>query len=166
MSGGVSNITIENILVWKSRRGIRIKTAHGRGGYIRQITYRILTFNDVCNGIVIITDYNEHPDVGYVPTEFPILRDISFTNIRGKGVCVPVRILGSKEIPIRNVTFKDMKVGITYKHKHIFQCAFVDGQVIGTIFPKPCTNFDQYNEQGILVKRAVSENVTDIDYEF
>ncbi|AES65596.1 polygalacturonase-like protein, putative [Medicago truncatula] len=42
MSGGVSNITIENILVWKSRRAIRIKTAPGR--------------------------------------------DISFTNIRGKGV--------------------------------------------------------------------------------
>lgn len=74
---------------------------------------------------------------------FQVLRDISFTNIRGKGVCVPVHILGSKEIPVRNVTFEDMKVGITYKNKHIFQCAFVDGRVIGTIFPKPCTNLDQ-----------------------
>jgi len=75
--------------------------------------------------------------------------------VRGMGVRVPVHILGSKEIPVRNVTFKDMKVGITYKNKHIFQCSFVDGQVIGKIFPKPCTNLDQYNEQGILVKRAV-----------
>lgn len=165
MSGGVSNVTIENILVWESRRAIRIKTAPGRGGYVRQITYRNITFHNVRVGIVIKTDYNEHPDDGYDPTALPILRDISFTNIRGEGVRVPVRITGSEEIPVRNVTFHDMNVGITYKKKHIFQCAFVEGRVIGTIFPKPCRNFDQYNEQGELVKQAVSQNVTDIDYE-
>ncbi|XP_020599943.1 probable polygalacturonase, partial [Phalaenopsis equestris] len=32
MSGGVSNITMEDIHVWESRRGVRIKTAAGRGG--------------------------------------------------------------------------------------------------------------------------------------
>jgi hypothetical protein len=95
----------------------------------------------------------------------PILRDISFTNIRGKGVRVPVSIQSSKEIPVRNVTFEDMNVGITYKNKHIIRCAFVDGRVIRTIFPKPCRNLDQYNEQGELVKRAMSQNVTNNDYE-
>lgn len=165
MSGGVSNVTIENILVWESRRAIRIKTAPGRGGYVRQITYRNLTFHNVRVGIVIKTNYNEHPDAGYDPSALPTLRDISFSNVRGEGVRVPVQILGSKEIPVRNVTFQDMNVGITYKKKHIFQCAFVEGQVIGTIFPKPCRNFDQFNEQGELVKPAVSQNVTDIDYE-
>ncbi|CAK8532064.1 unnamed protein product [Lathyrus sativus] len=165
MSGGVSNVTIENILVWESRRAIRIKTAPGRGGYVRQITYRNLTFHNVRVGIVIKTNYNEHPDSGYDSSALPILRDISFTSVRGEGVRVPVQIQGSKEIPVRNVTFQDMNVGITYKKKHIFQCAFVEGQVIGTIFPKPCRNFDQFNEQGELVKPAVSMNVTDIDYE-
>ncbi|KAK7328750.1 hypothetical protein VNO77_22869 [Canavalia gladiata] len=164
MSGGVSNVVVENIVVWESRRAMRIKTAPGRGGYVRQITFRNLIFNNVRVGIVIKTDYNEHP-FGYDPAALPILRDISFTAIRGKGVRVPVRIQGSEQIPIRNVTFQDMKVGITYKKKHIFQCAFVQGQVIGTIFPAPCDNFDQYNEQGQLVKHAASQNVTDIDYE-
>lgn len=165
MSGGVSNVTIENILVWESRRAIRIKTAPGRGGYVRQITYRNLTFHNVRVGIVIKTNYNEHPDAGYDPSALPTLRDISFSNVRGEGVRVPVQILGSKEIPVRNITFQDMNVGITYKKKHIFQCAFVEGQVIGTIYPKPCRNFDQFNEQGELVKPAESQNVTDIDYE-
>nr|AFK48190.1 unknown [Lotus japonicus] len=165
MSGGVSNVTVENVLVWESRRAIRIKTAPGRGGYMRQITYRNLTFNNVRVGIVIKTNYNEHPDAGYDPLAFPVLSDISFINVRGQGVRVPVRIEGSKEISVRNVTFQDMNVGITYKKKHIFQCAFVEGRVIGTIFPAPCGNFDQYNEQGELVKHAVSQNVTDIDYE-
>ncbi|GLT70573.1 hypothetical protein SLA2020_426440 [Shorea laevis] len=166
MSGGVSNVTVENLLVWGSRRAVRIKTAPGRGGYVRDITYRNLTFDNVRVGIVIKTDYNEHPDDGYDRKALPVLRDISFTSVHGQGVRVPVRIHGSEEIPIRNVTFRDMSVGLTYKKKHIFQCAFVEGRVIGTIFPAPCENLDRYDEQGQLVKRSSSQNVTDIDYDF
>ena len=165
MSGGVSNVTVENVLVWQSRRAVRIKTAPGRGGYVREITYRNLTFDNVRVGIVIKTDYNEHPDAGYDPHALPVIRDISFTTVHGQGVRVPVRIHGSEEIPIRNVTFRDFSVGTTYKKKRIFQCAFVQGRVIGAIFPAPCENLDHYNEQGELVKRSASQNVTDIDYD-
>ncbi|KAM0000939.1 putative glycoside hydrolase, family 28, pectin lyase/virulence factor [Helianthus debilis subsp. tardiflorus] len=165
MSGGVSNVTVENVLVWNSRRAVRIKTAAGRGAYIRDIKYRNLTFENVRVGIIIKTDYNEHPDAGFDPKAFPVIRDISYINIHGEGVRVPVRIHGSADIPVRNVTFRDMSVGITYKKKHIFQCAYVSGRVIGSIFPKPCENLDLYDEQGTLVKKSVSENASDIDYD-
>ncbi|KAE8675053.1 Pectin lyase-like superfamily protein isoform 2 [Hibiscus syriacus] len=165
MSGGVSNVTVENLLVWSSRRAVRIKTAAGRGGYIKHITYRNLTFDNVRIGIIMKTDYNEHPDDDFNPKALPIVKDISFTGIRGQGVRVPVRIHGSEDIPIRNVTFRDMSVGLTYKKKHIFQCGFVQGRVIGTIFPAPCENLDIYNEEGQLVKRSVARNVTDVDYD-
>ncbi|KAJ4954226.1 hypothetical protein NE237_031058 [Protea cynaroides] len=166
MSGGVSNVRVENLHVWSSRRAVRIKTAPGRGGYVRHITYRNLTFDNVRVGIVIKTDYNEHPDEGYDPKAFPVLEDISFTGIHGQGVRVPVRIHGSEDIPVRNITFRDMSVELTYKKKHIFQCAFVQGRVIGSIFPAPCENLDQYDEQGQLVKQSTSQNITDIDYDF
>ncbi|KAF6176861.1 hypothetical protein GIB67_026548 [Kingdonia uniflora] len=165
MSGGISNVTVENVHVWNSRRGMRIKTAPGRGGYVRHINYRNITFDNVRVGIVIKTDYNEHPDAGYDPKAFPIIGNISFVGIHGQGVRVPVRLHGSEDIPLRNITFRDMSVGLTYKKKHIFQCSFVQGRVIGTIFPAPCENFDRYDEQGQLVKRAISHNITDIDYD-
>lgn len=164
MSGGVSNVTVENLYVWNSRRAVRIKTSAGRGGYVRNISYRNLTFDNVRVGIVIKTDYNEHPDGGYDPKAFPILEDITFNGVHGQGVRVPVRIHGSEDIPIENISFIDMSVGITSKKKHIFQCAYVHGRVIGTIFPAPCENLDQYDDQGKLVKRALSPNITDIDY--
>ncbi|KAL5572325.1 hypothetical protein UlMin_021922 [Ulmus minor] len=166
MSGGVSNVTVENLLVWSSRRAVRIKTAPGRGGYVRDINYRNLTFDNVRVGIVVKTDYNEHPDEGYDPKALPVIENISFIGVHGQGVRVPVRIHGSEEIPIRNVTFRDMSVGLTYKKKHIFQCAFVQGRVIGTIFPAPCENLDRYDEEERLVKRSASQNLTDIDYDF
>ncbi|XP_022967272.1 probable polygalacturonase isoform X1 [Cucurbita maxima] len=166
MSGGVSGITVENVVVWNSRRGVRIKTAPGRGGYVKDITYRNLTLEVVRVGIVVKTDYNEHPDEGYDPKAVPVLKDISFTSIHGQGVRVPVRMHGSEDIPVRNVTFRDMSVGMTHKKKQIFQCAFVEGRVIGTIFPAPCVNLDRYDEHERLIKRSASQNATDIDYNF
>ncbi|CAL9215526.1 unnamed protein product [Arabidopsis halleri] len=165
MSGGISNVMIENLLIWNSRRGIRIKTAPGRGGYIRNITYKNLTLDNVRVGIVMKTDYNEHADDNYDRKAYPILSGFSFAGIHGQGVRVPVRIHGSEQIPVRNVTFRDMSVGLTYKKKHIFQCSFVKGRVFGSIFPRPCENFDVYDEEGRLVKPAAESNVTDIDYD-
>ncbi|CAN4086499.1 unnamed protein product [Withania somnifera] len=140
MSGGVSNIIVENLLVWNSKRGIRIKTSPGRGGYIRQVIYRNLTLQNV--------------RVGYDPKAFPIIEDISFTGIRGQGVRIPARIYGSPEIPVQNVTFQDMTVGITYKKKHIFQCSYVQGRVIGKIFPAPCESLDWYDDGGKLLRQS------------
>ncbi|XP_060210004.1 probable polygalacturonase [Lycium barbarum] len=165
MSGGVSNVTVENLFIWNSRRAVRIKTAPGRGGYVRDITYRNLTFENVRVGIVIKTDYNEHADEKFDPKAVPVLENISYTTIHGEGVRVPVQIHGSKEIPVKNVTFRDMSIGLTYKKKHIFQCAFVQGRVIGTIFPAPCKNLDLYDEQGHLIRRSDAQNATDIDYD-
>lgn len=166
MSGGVSNVTVENLYVWQTRRGVRIKTAPGRGGYVRGITYRNITLDVVRVGLVIKTDYNEHPDMGYDPKALPIIEDITFTGVHGQGVRVPVRIHGSDEIPIKGVTFRDFSVGITYKKKHIFQCSYVEGRVIGSIFPAPCENLDRYDEEARLLKRSMTQNSTDIDYDF
>ncbi|XP_051131560.1 probable polygalacturonase [Andrographis paniculata] len=165
MSGGVSNVTIQNVHIWNSRRGVRIKTAPGRGGYVRDITYKNITFDKLRVGIVIKTDYNEHPDRGYDPNAFPILENIAYTSIHGEEVRVPVRIQGTSDIPVRNVTFHDMSVGITNKKKHIFQCAYVQGRVVGTVFPAPCDNLDLYDEQRNLVRTSTSQNSSDIDYD-
>ncbi|XP_041991704.1 probable polygalacturonase isoform X1 [Salvia splendens] len=165
MSGGVTNVTVENLLVWNSKRGIRIKTSAGRGGFVQHITYQNLTLDNVRVGIVIKTDYNEHPDEGYNPNALPLIEDIRFDGIRGQGVRIPVRIYGSQEIPVRNVSFKDMLVGITYKKKRIFQCSYVQGHVIGKIFPAPCENLDVYDEQGRLVRPSTSQSSDDTEYD-
>uniref|UniRef100_M1B4D6 Polygalacturonase n=1 Tax=Solanum tuberosum TaxID=4113 RepID=M1B4D6_SOLTU len=165
MSGGVSNIIVENLLIWNSKRGIRIKTSPGRGGHIRHVIYRNLTLQNVRVGLVIKTDYNEHPDEGYDPNALPVIEDISFTGIRGQGVRIPARIYGSAEIPVQNITFQDMSVGITYKKKRIFQCSFVQGRVIGKIFPAPCENLDWYDDGGKLIRQSTKKNTKDLDYD-
>lgn len=166
MSGGVSNVLVENVHVWDSRRGMRIKTAPGRGAYVTNVVYRNITLENVRVGIVIKTDYNEHPDEGFDPKAVPTIGNISYTSIHGHRVRVPVRIQGSAEIPVKNVTFHDMSIGIVDKKHHVFQCSFVQGQVIGYVFPVPCKNLDLYDERRELVKQSTLQNVSDIDYSF
>ncbi|VFQ62693.1 unnamed protein product [Cuscuta campestris] len=165
MSGGVSNVTVENLRVWNSRRALRIKTAPGRGGHVQHISFHNVTLENVRAGIIIKTDYNEHPNGEFNPKAMPVIKDISYTSIHGEGVRVPVRIHGSEDIPVRNVTFRDVSIGTTYKKKHIFQCSFVEGRIIGTIFPAPCQDLDFYDEQGRLIKRSDAPNTSDIDYD-
>lgn len=98
MSGGVSNVLVENVHIWSSRRGVRIKTAPGRGAYVNNIVYRNITLENVRVGIVIKTDYNEHPDDRFDPKAVPVVGNISYTSIHGQRVRVPVRIQGSAEI--------------------------------------------------------------------
>eukprot|EP01018_Ginkgo_biloba_P027575 Gb_23151 [translate_table: standard] len=166
MSGGVSNVTVENILVWQSRRGVRIKTSPGRGGYVQQISYRNLTFDTLRVGIVIKTDYGEHPDEKYDPKALPKVENLIYHGVHGREVRIPVRIYGSEEIPVKNVEFRDMNVGVTYKKKHIFQCTFIQGRVIGDVFPRPCENLALYDEYGRLVRPATLSNAPIVDYDF
>ncbi|WOL06530.1 hypothetical protein Cni_G15264 [Canna indica] len=156
MSGGVSNVTVENLYVWESKRGVRIKTAPGRGGYIRNISYRNVILNHVNVGIVVKTDYNEHPDGFFNPKAIPAVENIYFHGIHGQDVRVPVRINGSQEIPVKNISFRDMSVGLSYKKKSVFLCSFVQGRVIGKIFPAPCDNLELYDLRGRPIKRSMS----------
>ncbi|CAA6664210.1 unnamed protein product [Spirodela intermedia] len=138
MSGGVSGVTVENVTVWSSRRGLRIKTAAGRGGYVRNITYQNVTLEDVRVGIVIKTNYNEHADEGFDPKAFPELCNVTYMGIRGRRVRAPVRIQGTQEIPVKGVTFRDVEIGmVDKKKKDAFECAFIQGGPLGPSPPSP-----------------------------
>lgn len=162
MSGGVSNVLVENFRVQDSRGALKIKTAPGRGGYIRNITYRNITIDDVRFGIIVKADYNQHADEGFDPAAIPLIENITFTRVYGRKVRMPVQIRGSKEIPIRNVTFSDIAVQLHRKKEHPFQCAYVEGRVIGSIYPAPCVNLDLYTADERLVKRSKSQNASNI----
>ena len=136
-------MTVENVTVWSTRRGLRIKTAAGRGGFVRDITYRNVTFEDVRVGIVIRTDYNEHPDKNFDPLAFPELSNITYIGIRGRRVEAPVTILGTKEMPVKGMTFQDVEIEMVRKREDAFVCSFVEGRAVGSVSPEPCSSLER-----------------------
>lgn len=138
MSGGIEQVLVEGVHIWGSRRGIRIKTSPGRGGYVKNIRYTNVTLVDVRVGIVMKTDYGDHPDSEFDPHALPVVANISFDGIYGSSVRYPVRMLGSREVPITGIEIRNMNVGLTRKKRNVFTCDFLQGKVLGEVFPSPC----------------------------
>jgi len=152
MSGGIEEVLVEGVYIWGSRRGVRIKTSPGRGGYVRNILYRNLTLVDVRVGIVIKTDYGDHPDRHFDPRALPVVANISFDGVHGSLVRYPVRMFGSQEIPVTGVEIRNMNVGLNRKKRNVFSCRFLHGKVIGQVFPSPC--------KSLLHVKTASQGVT------
>jgi len=82
MSGGVSNVTFENITMDNTGTGIRMKSQRGRGGTVSNITYRNIWMKTIAGQCVQVT-LNYHP--GLSPTNqtgTPVFRDILLENVR------------------------------------------------------------------------------------
>lgn len=88
MSGGVSDVHVEDIMFFNSTTGIRIKTSPGRGGYVRNIFISNVTLADVNVAIRFTGLYGEHPDESYDPNALPKIERITFKDIHGENITV------------------------------------------------------------------------------
>jgi polygalacturonase len=129
ISGGVSNITVENCTFTNTDYGIRIKSDRDRGSVVENLTYRNLTMTNVRMPILIYGAYAAKerqfrdlhklkPDVAATypsapVTELtPVYRNITFSNItataqkkRRAGL-----IWGLPEAPVTNVVLENVQI--------------------------------------------------------
>jgi hypothetical protein len=90
VSGGVSDIYFNNITIYGSMYGVRIKTFHGRGSYIRNVVFTNLHFFDNTNqqygptSVIMISMFGgDRPHLlrGYHWDDITMIENITFTNI-------------------------------------------------------------------------------------
>ena len=94
MSGGISNAVFENLVFNGTHSGVRIKDQRGRGGYVRNITYR----NATMDGVESVLRINQFYHGGIPPTNAtatPTFEDFLVQDITakrsggGQVVCLP-----------------------------------------------------------------------------
>ncbi|CAH2001302.1 unnamed protein product [Acanthoscelides obtectus] len=124
-SGGLHNITVRNLMVENTVRGLFIKTNRERGGLIENINYsNIIMLNVRGEGIAISTVYDsKHQDYHNkdIPEEpikdtTPFIRDITYDGIGGSCGNEPVLLVGVPESPVRNINISNLNVR-SLKHK-------------------------------------------------
>ncbi|KAF9596735.1 hypothetical protein IFM89_012934 [Coptis chinensis] len=71
MSGGIQDVRAENILAVNSESGIRIKTAIGRGGFVKDIHVRRMTMKTMKWAFWMTGNYGSHADKNYDPNALP-----------------------------------------------------------------------------------------------
>ena len=135
MSGGVSEVHAENLRFYNSTTGIRIKTAPGRGGYVRNIYISNMSLTDVKTAISFTGRYGEHPDEYYDPTALPLIERITIEDVAGHNVKYAGLLEG-----IEGDTFLDiclLNINLSVTSKSPWNCSYIQGYS-DTVSPEIC----------------------------
>ncbi|KAE8663627.1 photosystem I reaction center subunit N [Hibiscus syriacus] len=136
MSGGIFNVTIEDMHVWNSAAGVRIKTDKGRGGYIANITIRNITMERVKIPIRLSRGSNDHPDDGWDPKAMPKIKGIFISNIFSLNSTKAPVLAGIHDASFEGLCFKNLTL-LGLSPTAAWHCEFVSG-CADSVFPLPC----------------------------
>jgi len=119
MSGDVRKITISNCVFDGTDRGIRIKSARGRGGVVEEIRVDNIIMKDIKEQAIVLDLQYAKTQEEPVSERTPRFRNIHLSNITASGVNQACYINGLSEMPVENITFNDInieaKTGFTIK---------------------------------------------------
>lgn len=109
MSGGVKKIAISNCVFDGTDRGIRIKTARGRGGVVEDIRVDNIIMKNIRDQAIVLDMQYAKTDPEPVSERTPAFRNIHFSNITAE-VNRAGYLNGLQEMPIENVSFTDLQI--------------------------------------------------------
>ncbi|KAK9162524.1 hypothetical protein Syun_003426 [Stephania yunnanensis] len=136
MSGGVANIVVEDLHVFNSAAGVRIKTDKGRGGYIRNITITNITMDRVKIPIRFSRGSNDHPDEEWNPKAIPKVKGILISNVVSVDTGRAPLLEGIEDMPFEDICLNNITL-LGLPSSVSWQCEFVLG-ASARVSPTPC----------------------------
>lgn len=138
MSGGIEDVRAEDILAINSESGVRIKTAVGRGGYVRDIYVRRMTMNTMKWVFWMTGDYGSHADNNYDPNAIPVIQNINYRDMVAENVTMAARLEGISGAPFTGICISNVTIELAKKAKKVpWTCTDVSGISSG-VTPEPC----------------------------
>jgi polygalacturonase/lysophospholipase L1-like esterase len=135
LSGGIENVFVDSCSVVdgaKLNHLLFIKTNERMGGYVKSIHVSNIKAGKIDLGVLgIETDvlYQWRTLVPTYERRLTPIKDVYLENIVAKDVKFVSRILGQKELPVENVSLKNITTGTVQEKKHIHE------NVINFTFP-------------------------------
>lgn len=110
-SGGVRNVAVSNCVFQNTYRGLRIKTARGRGNVVENIRASNIVMDNVGTGISLDMFYGSKDEkLRPVDETTPHFRNIRYSHITGTNIKKAGEILGLPEAPMTGVTLTDVNL--------------------------------------------------------
>ncbi|MFT2010134.1 glycoside hydrolase family 28 protein [Pontibacter sp. 13R65] len=120
MSGDVKKITISNCVFDGTDRGIRIKTARGRGGVVEEIRVDNIIMKDIKDQAIVLSMQYAKSELEPITERTPIFRNIHISDITVDDANEAILIDGLEEMPVENITFNNInmnsKTGATIRN--------------------------------------------------
>mmetsp|Transcript_7666 Transcript_7666/g.13205 ORF Transcript_7666/g.13205 Transcript_7666/m.13205 type:complete len:478 (-) Transcript_7666:183-1616(-) len=148
MSGGVTNVTVEDCHFVNVHAGLRIKSAAERGGDVTNITFRNISVTNVETAMQF-NDYYGDPNPSCGPlneTKLPIIQNITVFGLRGtlgsarnQTVLGPADLKGLPDAPLIGIHLEDIRIdNVNQTANQSFTCnPFVEGVAI-RVHPPAC----------------------------
>ena len=121
-AGGVRNLTVRNCTFENTENGLRIKSQHGKGGMVENISYSDITMKNV-NPAITLTCYYMNNSAGdtarsaagsnsmsAIAGNTPVYRNIRISNLKATCPQAAGIINGLPESMISNVVFENVQI--------------------------------------------------------
>lgn len=109
MSGGVRRIVISNCVFDGTDRGIRIKTARGRGGVVEDVRVDNIVMHHIGTQAIVLDMQYSTAGPEPVSERTPRFRNIHLSHITGDAAAAGL-INGLEEMPVEDVTIEDVQL--------------------------------------------------------
>lgn len=111
VSGDIRKITISNCVFDGTRRGIRLKSARGRGGIVEDVRISNIVMRNIQEqGLVFNLFYDPSAEPEPITERTPIFRNIHVSNLTAVDVKNACTFYGISEMPIENLTFNNINI--------------------------------------------------------
>ncbi|CAH2064782.1 unnamed protein product [Thlaspi arvense] len=138
MSGGIKDVRIEDVNLIDTESAIRIKTAPGRGGYVKDIFARRFTMKTMKYVFWMNGNYNSHPK-GYDPKAFPEVSNINYRDMTAENVTLSASLDGIEKDPFTGICISNVTISLSAEPKKLqWNCTNVAG-VTSRVKPGPCS---------------------------
>ncbi|KAH0660358.1 hypothetical protein KY289_029106 [Solanum tuberosum] len=141
MSGGISNVLVEHVYLHNSLLGIELKTARGRGGYIKDILVTDVVMANVQVGIDATGHCDSHPDEKFDPSALPVVSGITFEDIVGTNVSIAGNFTGLSESPFTSICLSNITFSISSNPFTPWLCSDISGS-FQNVSPEPCPELE------------------------
>ncbi|XP_066375940.1 probable polygalacturonase [Miscanthus floridulus] len=138
MSGGIQDVRAEDITAINTESAVRIKTAVGRGAYVKDVFVRGMTLTTMKRVFWMTGNYKSHPDDKYDPNAIPVVDNISYQDVVATGVYKEAaRLEGIQGAPFRGICVANVTAELSKSKKYPWRCADVEGVSVN-VSPAPC----------------------------
>ncbi|KAK1296884.1 putative polygalacturonase [Acorus calamus] len=138
MSGGIQDVRAEDIHAINTESAVRIKSAVGRGGYVRDVFVRRMNLKTMKYVFWMTGDYGDHPDDRYDPNARPVIERISYSDIVAENVTMAGQMQGTQNVTFTGVCMFNVSIGVVEsKKKPAWNCTDIEG-IVSSVSPRTC----------------------------
>ncbi|KAJ1393429.1 Pectin lyase fold/virulence factor [Sesbania bispinosa] len=159
MSGGIQDVRAEDITAIQTESGVRIKTAAGRGGYVKDIYVKRMNLHTMKWAFKMTGDYNSHADSHYDPNALPEIKNINYRDVVAENVTIAAKFEGISNDPFTGICIANVTLGMAAKaKKYPWTCADIEGITSG-VTPPPCDLLPDQGPEKITACDFPAENL-------